>query len=75
MSLPRPQISLSAVVWLVLGAIYFLVPLVATLLFSLRGAQTGKCCSLSAYDFILDDPQFWTTIKLSFRLALETIVI
>ena len=75
MRLRRPQIAASALVWLVLGAIYFLVPLIATLLFSLKDAQTGKCCSLSAYGVILHDPQFWTTIKVSFRLALETIAI
>ena len=75
MRLRRPQIAPSAVVWLVLGAVYFLVPLIATLLFSLKDAQTGKCCSLSAYGVILHDPQFWSTIKVSFRLALETIVI
>ena len=62
-------------VWLVLGAVYFLVPLFATLLFSLRDARTGKCCSLSAYGDILHDPQFWSTIEISFRLALETIAI
>jgi ABC-type spermidine/putrescine transport system permease subunit II len=56
--LRKPKIAPSAVVWLVLGAIYFLVPLIATLLFSLKDAQTGKCCSLSAYGVILHDPQF-----------------
>ncbi len=71
----RPRISLSALVWLLVGAAYFLIPLLATFLFSIKNAQTGKCCSLSAYGVILHDPQFWTTIKLSFRLALETIVI
>src|SRR4029079_16711719 len=71
----KPRIAASALVWLVLGAIYFLVPLIATLLFSLKDAQTGKCCSLSAYGVILHDPEFWSTIKVSFRLALETIVI
>jgi len=71
----RSRISLSAVVWLVFGAAYFLVPLIATFLFSVRDLQTGKCCSLAAYGTILHDPQFWTTIKLSFRLALETIVV
>ena len=65
----------SAIVWIVLAAIYFLTPLVATFLFSLRGLTTGKCCSLSSYGFIIHDPNFWSTIKLSFRLALETIVI
>ena len=71
----RTRIAPSAVVWLLLGAVYFLIPLIATLLFSLRDAQTGKCCSLSAYGDILHDPQFWSTIKISFRLALETIVV
>ena len=71
----RPRIALSAVVWLVLGAAYFLIPLLATFLFSIKNSQTGNCCSLSAYGFILHDPQFWTTIKISFRLALETIVV
>ncbi len=75
MRLRRPHIAPSALVWLVLGAIYFLVPLIATLLFSLKDAQTGKCCSLSAYGVILHDPQFWETIKVSFRLALETIAV
>ncbi len=71
----KQRIAPSAVVWLVLGAVYFLVPLVATLLFSLKNPQTGKCCSLSAYGTILHTQEFWTTIKLSFRLALETIVV
>lgn len=71
----RPRISLSAVVWLLVGAAYFLIPLFATFLFSIKDDQTGKCCSLSAYGVILHDPQFWVTIKLSFRLALETIAI
>ena len=71
----RTRIAPSAVVWLALGAVYFLIPLIATLLFSLKDAQTGKCCSLSAYGEILHDPQFWSTIKISFRLALETIVV
>ena len=69
------RFSLSAWVWIVLGAIYFLIPLLATFLFSIKNGQTGNCCSLSAYGFILHDPQFWTTIRLSFELALETIVV
>jgi putative spermidine/putrescine transport system permease protein len=71
----RQRIAPSAVVWLVLGALYFLIPLFATFLFSLRGLKTGHCCSFSSYGFIVHDPQFWSTIKLSFRLALETIAI
>ena len=69
------RFSLSAWIWIVLAAIYFLIPLLATLLFSIKDNQTGNCCSLSAYGFILHDPVFWTRIRTSFELALETIVI
>ena len=69
------RFSLSAWVWIVLGAVYFLIPLLATFLFSIKNSQTGNCCSLSAYGFILHDPQFWTTIRLSFELAVETIAV
>ncbi len=71
----RRRISPSAALWLLVGGAYFLIPLFATFLFSIKNSQTGKCCSLSAYGEIIHDGQFWTTIKLSFRLALETIAI
>jgi putative spermidine/putrescine transport system permease protein len=76
---PRPRrrraMAPSAIVWLVLGTVYFLIPLVATLLFSLKSVQTGKCCSLAAYGFVIHSSDFWHTIKISFLLAIETIVI
>lgn len=71
----RRRITPGAVVWLLLVAAYFLIPLVATLLFSLKANQTGRCCSLESYGEILHDPQFWKNLRLSFVLALETIVI
>jgi putative spermidine/putrescine transport system permease protein len=71
----RRHIAPSAVVWLLIGAAYFLIPLVATLLFSLKRNETGTCCTLANYGEILHDPQFWKTIRISFVLALETIVI
>lgn len=71
---PRRFISPSAVIWLLLGAAFFLIPLLATLLVSLRNDQTAKCCTLGNYGYILHDPEFWRTIKLSFIVALETIV-
>ena len=70
---PRRLLAPSAAVWLLVGAAYFLIPLVATLLFSLKNDQTAKCCTLANYGFILHDPEFWRTIKLSFIVALETI--
>jgi putative spermidine/putrescine transport system permease protein len=71
----RRRIAPAAVVWLLVGAAYFLTPLVATLLFSLKSAETGACCSLDTYGTVFDDPQFLKTVRLSFVLALETIVI
>jgi putative spermidine/putrescine transport system permease protein len=71
----RRRIAPSAVVWLLIGAAYFLIPLVATLLFSLKRNETGTCCTLANYGEILHDPQFWKAIRISFVLALETIAI
>ena len=71
----RRWIAPSAVVWIIVAAAYFLIPLVATLLFSLRSIQTNKCCSGDAYSLIIHDHQFWATIRVSFVLSLETIVI
>src|SRR5581483_11126223 len=50
-TLRRPRMSVSAMVWLLLTALYFLVPLIATFLFSLRKVTTNACCSLAAYGF------------------------
>jgi putative spermidine/putrescine transport system permease protein len=71
----RRWIAPSAVVWLLLVAAYWLIPLVATLLFSLKKNETGTCCTLANYGVILHDPQFWKAIRISVVLALETIVI
>jgi putative spermidine/putrescine transport system permease protein len=71
----RKRIAPGAVFWLLVGAAYFLIPLVATLLFSLRGETTGKCCSLGSYGTILDDPEFLRSLRESFVLALETIAL
>jgi putative spermidine/putrescine transport system permease protein len=70
----KSRISLSAVIWLLIGGVYFIVPLVATLLFSLESGQNSSY-SLGAYGNVLHDHQFWTTLRLSAVLALETIAI
>ena len=75
MSIRRPRMSLSAVVWLLLAAVYFVLPLVATLLFSLRSIYTNACCSGAAYHYVLHNGDFWHTLRVSFVLALEVIVI
>src|SRR5690348_10104203 len=71
----RRHISPSAVIWLLLAGAYFIIPLIATLLFSLNQQQTGHCCSVHAYGTILHDGAFWQNLKTSFLLALETIAI
>jgi putative spermidine/putrescine transport system permease protein len=71
----RKWIAPSAMVWLFVAAAFFLIPLLATFLFSLRSIQTGKCCTGAAYSLVIHDHQFWHTIKTSFILSLETIAI
>ncbi len=71
----RRGISPFAAIVLVLGGAYFLVPLIATFLFSLNSVQTGSCCSLAAWGTVFHDGQFWSTLKTSLILALETIAI
>jgi putative spermidine/putrescine transport system permease protein len=66
----------SAYVWLLLAAVYFIVPLYATLDFSLKKNEAGApCCTLANYGWVLHNGDFWHTIKISFLLAIETIVI
>jgi putative spermidine/putrescine transport system permease protein len=66
----------SAFVWLLIAAAYFLVPLYSTLAFSLKENKIGTpCCTLSNYSWVIHNGDFWHTIKISFLLAIETIVI
>ncbi len=59
--------------WIVIGAAYFLVPLAATLDFSLR-ARKGVL-SLAAYANVLNDPDFAHTFSFSMEMAALTIVV
>jgi putative spermidine/putrescine transport system permease protein len=67
--------ALSSYFWLGIGAVYFIVPLFATLLFSLNKNSTGKCCTLDSYTWVIHNGDFWHTLKISLLLAVETIVI
>jgi putative spermidine/putrescine transport system permease protein len=71
----RPRISLVSLIWLLLAAAYFILPLIGTLVISLKSPQTGKCCVRENYGFVLHNGDFWHTLKISSLLALETIVI
>jgi putative spermidine/putrescine transport system permease protein len=66
----------SAYIWLLLAAAYFMLPLYATLAFSFKENKAGTpCCTLSNYGWVIHSGDFWHTIRISFMLALETIVI
>jgi putative spermidine/putrescine transport system permease protein len=76
MRLRRPKMAPSAFVWLLLAGLYFLLPLYSTLDFSLKENKAGTpCCTLHNYGWVVHNGDFWHTIKISFLLALETIVI
>jgi putative spermidine/putrescine transport system permease protein len=71
----RPRVAPSAVVWLLIAAAYFVLPLFSTLLISLKSNQTGHCCTAANYSWVIHNGDFWHTLKISFLLALETIAI
>jgi len=71
----RTRISPSAVLWLLIGAAYFLLPLLAMLLFSIKNPATGNCCSSANYSEIIHDPELWRSLRESFILSLETIAL
>lgn len=58
---------------LALFGLYFLLPLLATAIYSLWAG--GQRYDLSAYARILGDPQFRSSFTLSFTLAVETVVL
>jgi putative spermidine/putrescine transport system permease protein len=65
----------SAFLWLLLGVLYFFIPLIATTLFSLKSNQTGHCCTAANYSWVIHSGAFWHSLKISALLALETIVV
>jgi putative spermidine/putrescine transport system permease protein len=72
---PRRLIAPSALIWLLLAAGYFFIPLIATFLVSLKSNQTGKCCTIANYSWVVHSSTFWHSLKISFLLAIETIAI
>jgi putative spermidine/putrescine transport system permease protein len=68
----RLRVAVFPTVTLLVGAVFFLVPLGATFEFSLR---TASGHGWAAYRQIVDDSQFWSTLGLSLKLALETSVL
>jgi putative spermidine/putrescine transport system permease protein len=60
-------------VWVVIGILYFFLPLYGTLDFSLK-ARKGVW-SLAAYDNVVRDPRFFSSFVFSFEMAVLTIVV
>lgn len=60
-------------VWVVIGMLYFILPLYSTFDFSLR-AKKGVL-SFLAYQRVFEDPNFWSTIKFSLVIAIFTIIV
>jgi putative spermidine/putrescine transport system permease protein len=60
-------------VWIGFGALYFFLPLYATLQFSLK-AQKGVL-SLLAYQNVVEDPRFFRTFVFSLEMALLSVVV
>jgi putative spermidine/putrescine transport system permease protein len=59
--------------WIVIGMLYFILPLYSTFDFSLR-AKKGVL-SFLAYQRVFEDPNFWSTIKFSLVIAIFTIIV
>jgi len=59
--------------WIIIGTIYFVLPLYATFDFSLK-ARKGVLSFLS-YQNIFNDPNFWSTIEFSLIIAVFTIIV
>src|SRR5689334_12379295 len=63
-------------VWLLLGSIYLLVPLIATLQFSLQAQmRAGIPISLDAYVSVLTSTDFFGPLLFSFGAAILTIAL
>jgi len=58
-------------IWILIGSIYFILPLYSTFEFSLR-AKKGVLTFL-AYERVFNDPNFWETMKFSLIIAVFTI--
>jgi len=69
----KPKLRLDALVIYVLGALYFLVPLAATFVFSLRGKKDEV--GFQAYLNVLADPRFATSFGFSLEMAALSVVL
>ncbi len=69
----RASFGLGGWITIALAALYFLAPLVITGAFSLW--EGGSRYGFAAYRGLIADGQMWESLRLSFQLAIETIVL
>lgn len=69
----KTNIRFSAVLYYTLGALYFLVPLLATFLFSLRGKKDEL--GFQAYLNVFSDPNFLKSFSFSLEMAVLTVAL
>ena len=69
----RRHMSFGTWFWLIMAALYFLVPLYSTLQFSLQTGQHQY--GFKWYGWVLSQPLFRTSFFFSLRLAVETVII
>jgi putative spermidine/putrescine transport system permease protein len=69
----KQRMPISGILVLVIGALYFIVPIACTVKFSLVQGHQGF--GFGAYSQILHDPVFRHTLWFSIQLALETTVV
>jgi putative spermidine/putrescine transport system permease protein len=59
--------------WLILGLLYFFIPLISTFLFSLRGKK--GVLSFVAYQHVFADPKFLQSFLFSLQMSVYTIIV
>jgi len=69
----KPRLSIGNWIIIILGGLFFFVPLIVTGIFSLW--EGGSHYGFSAYTLLLTTPGFWASLSLSFELAVETIIV
>ena len=67
------RVSLFSVLWIVVMATFFLLPLIGTAIFSLWAG--GDHYNLSNYAGLIHNPKVWASLWLSIKLAVYTVVI
>jgi len=67
------RLRLDAVLFYALGSLYFLLPLAATFVFSLRGKKDEL--GFTAYVNVLSDPEFLRSFTFSLEMAVLTVVL